>query len=196
MDRRSAAGFYALGIASLLALNGCSNSTSRTATSRTAEPSTNAPLTSVGVSADLSEVQTISVSGAEHVETPVSYPQSPPVGGDHSPGWQNCGSYAEIVPNELAVHSMEHGAVWITYDPALDQTQAEELRALSKNQTHVLVTQYEGLGQQIVLSAWEHQLRVDSVNDPRIALFIAQFQNGPQTPEPGSPCSGAIGKPM
>jgi hypothetical protein len=196
MNRRSTAAFFSLGIASMLVLNGCSNSTNRTATSRTAEPSADAPLTSEGVSADLSEVQTISVSGAEHVETPVPYPQSPPVGGDHSPGWQNCGSYAEIVPNELAVHSMEHGAVWITYDPALDQTQAEELRALSKNQTHVLVTQYEGLGQQIVLSAWEHQLRVDSVNDPRIALFIAQFQNGPQTPEPGSPCSGAIGKPL
>jgi Protein of unknown function (DUF3105) len=136
------------------------------------------------------------VSGSEHVETPVAYPQIPPVGGDHNPGWQNCGSYAEIVRNELAVHSMEHGAVWITYDPTLDQSQAEELRALSKGPTHVLITQYEGLGTQIVLSAWEHQLRFDSVNDLRIALFIAKFQNGSQTPEPGSPCNGAIGTPL
>src|SRR5690349_7076196 len=48
---------------------------------------------------------------------PISYAQSPPAGGKHAPEWQNCGIYNAPVPNETAVHSLAHGAVWITYRP-------------------------------------------------------------------------------
>ncbi|HET9972943.1 MAG TPA: DUF3105 domain-containing protein [Streptosporangiaceae bacterium] len=35
----------------------------------------------------------------------------------------NCGIYDQPVPNERAVHNMEHGAIWITYQPSLPQAQ-------------------------------------------------------------------------
>ena len=50
-----------------------------------------------------------------HTTQPVTYEQTPPVGGDHNPTWLNCGVYTAPVPNELAVHALEHGAVWVTY---------------------------------------------------------------------------------
>src|SRR5512135_382780 len=55
----------------------------------------------------------------DHSEAPQQYPQTPPVGGVHSSVWQNCGIYDQPIRNENAVHSLEHGAVWITYQPDL-----------------------------------------------------------------------------
>ena len=124
-----------------------------------------------------------------HVTTPVEYPELPPVGGDHSPIPQTCGAYDEQVPNEQAVHSMEHGAVWITYRSDLDREQVEKLHALA-DRSHVLVSPYLGLPATVVASAWERQVRLDSADDPRLERFISQFRNGPQTPEPGAACTG------
>ena len=67
-----------------------------------------------------------------HTQVTVNYPQTPPVGGNHNPVWQNCGFYSKPVRNENAVHSMEHGAVWITYRPALPQSQVEKIKGLAQ----------------------------------------------------------------
>ncbi|MCA1688251.1 MAG: DUF3105 domain-containing protein, partial [Actinobacteria bacterium] len=75
------------------------------------------------------EVQTYDVGpGGAHTEADVDYAQTPPAGGEHNPVWQNCGFYEEPVRDELAVHSLEHGAVWITYLPDLPQDEIERLR--------------------------------------------------------------------
>ena len=57
----------------------------------------------------------------DHVDSEVDYPQLPPVGGAHDPAWLTCTGtvYDEPVRDENAVHSMEHGAVWVTYQPDL-----------------------------------------------------------------------------
>ena len=65
-------------------------------------------------SQSLSGVVTYSELARDHVVGKVTYAQMPPVGGKHSAVWQNCGIYSAPVANENAVHSMEHGAVWIT----------------------------------------------------------------------------------
>jgi hypothetical protein len=62
----------------------------------------------------------------------VDYPQSPPVGGPHNPIWQNCGFYSKPVRDEYAVHSMEHGAVWITYSPTFLVHDQETLWAMDR----------------------------------------------------------------
>ena len=67
----------------------------------------------------------------QHTEGNVDYAQTPPAGGPHDPVWQNCGFYTEPVRDENAVHSLEHGAVWITYLPSLPQDQVDRLRNLS-----------------------------------------------------------------
>lgn len=137
----------------------------------------------------------IEVPGANHVTEDVDYPESPPVGGNHDPAWQNCGSYPEPVRDENAVHSMEHGTVWITYRPDLGDGQIKTLAGKARGQTHVLVSPREDLESPIVLSAWGRQLGVDSPNDDRVDQFIRAFQEGPQAPELGAPCSGGIGSP-
>ncbi len=139
-------------------------------------------------------VVTMEVASAEHVEGPVAYPQTPPVGGDHNSVWQNCGYYAEPVAPEMGVHSMEHGAVWITYRPDLAEDEVDTLRGLAGN--FVLVSPWtEGLPAPVVASAWGNQLPVDSASDPALDAFIEFFRQGPQSPEPGAPCRGGQGQP-
>jgi hypothetical protein len=140
-------------------------------------------------------VESFSDLSRNHVEGTVSYPQNPPVGGDHNPLWQNCGFYSSPVQNEHAVHSMEHGAVWITYQPDLPSDQVEVLRNLAHDNTYILVSPYPDLPTPVVASAWGKQLQLDSANDPRLEQFVSAFKEGPQTPEPGAPCTGGTGEP-
>lgn len=126
-----------------------------------------------------------------HTEDPVDYPQVPPVGGPHlpPPGWLVCDVYDEPVPDEAAVHSMEHGAVWLTHDPALPASDVEQLAALVElDREYVLVSPYEGLPSPVVASTWGHQLQVDGADDPRLRAFVEQFAGGDQGGEPGAPC--------
>lgn len=141
-------------------------------------------------------VQTYSNLSRDHVTGHVDYPQVPPVGGAHSPVWLNCGIYTSPVPNENAVHSMEHGAVWITYQPNLPGPDVTALQGAVRGKSYVLLSPYPGLPAPVVASAWGLQLRLPSASDPRLAQFINTYQGGPQTPEPGAPCSGGTGNPQ
>jgi Protein of unknown function (DUF3105) len=136
-----------------------------------------------------------------HVTGTVQYDHSPPVGGDHSAVWQNCGVYDRPVANENAVHSLEHGAVWITYLPDLPSAEVDRLRALVKASydgpdRYVVLSPYPGQSAPIIASAWGHQLTLQNAGDPRLQGFINYFRQGPQTLEPGAPCSGGTGSPI
>ncbi len=139
--------------------------------------------------------QSYEVTSAQHVAGPVQYPQNPPVGGDHAAQWQNCGFYSSPVPNETAVHSMEHGAVWITYRQELTPDQVNRIRQITSAQSYILASPYPDLPAPVVVSAWGRQLRLDSAEDPRLEQFIAAFKQGPTTPERGAPCGGGVGTP-
>ena len=130
-----------------------------------------------------------------HVTSPVEYDVSPPVGGKHNPTWLNCGTYDAPVPTENAVHSLEHGAVWITYRDDLPATQVRRIAEAADGQPYVLVSPFPGLPAPVVASAWGVQLPLTSAADPRLGQFIQRYAQGRQTPEPGAPCSGALDRP-
>jgi hypothetical protein len=135
------------------------------------------------------------VASRKHVGGSVEYQQYPPVGGDHAPVWQNCGFYQGTVPAERAVHSMEHGAVWIAYRSDLAAEQVGELRSLAAGRSHLLVTALPDNPAPVVASAWGRQLSLDRVDDPRLEQFIRAFRLGSNAPERGGPCEGGAGVP-
>jgi hypothetical protein len=139
-------------------------------------------------------VQSYEIPSRFHTEGPVSYQPIPPVGGDHAPVWQNCGFYDAPIGNENAVHSLEHGVVWITYRPdILSPDQIGVLRGLASNHSHVLVSPYPGLPAPVVASAWGRQLMLEGAYDPRLEQFVSAFERDVQSPEPDGPCTGGIG---
>ena len=137
---------------------------------------------------DLSAVKSYEVT-PDHVQTPVKYEQTPPAGGKHNPVWLNCATYTAPVPSENAVHSMEHGAVWVTYRPDLP---AEQVAALTTAipTTYAVLSPFPGLKSPVVASAWGKQLTLDSATDPRLEAFIREYRQGPQAPESGAACTG------
>lgn len=149
-----------------------------------------------GAKADAGPVTTFKISSRNHVTSAVDYAQTPPAGGDHNPVWQNCGVYRTAVANENAVHSLEHGAVWLTYQPALAAGEITRLESYATNQTHLLVSPYPGLPVPIVAIAWGVQRRFNSAADPGIAAFIKAYELGPQAPEPGALCARGLGEPL
>jgi hypothetical protein len=144
---------------------------------------------------EIAGVQEFGSLSRDHTEEPVTYPQTPPVGGAHHATWQTCGAYSQPVANNHAVHSLEHGAVWITYRPDLPAEQVEQLRGLVQGRGHALLSPYPDLPSPVVASAWGLQLKVDSAGDARLAQFLDKYERGRQTPEPGASCRGGISTP-
>jgi len=177
-------------IVAVVGVSACSSDSGST------DPAAGAGGATTTTSSPIKGVQTFGPLSRNHVQGPIQYPQSPPVGGDHNPIWQTCGVYDTPIANENAVHSLEHGAVWLAYRPDLPAAQVEVLRAFARGHSHVLVSPYPGLTEAVVATAWGVQLRLDSVDDPRLGQFVAFYEQGPQTPELGVTCSGGVGQPI
>lgn len=122
----------------------------------------------------------------------VAYDKAPPYGGAHDPYWANCTGtvYATAVRNENMVHALEHGAVWIAYNPR--KVTVDAVRALAvkiDGQPYLMLSPYPDLDQPVSIQSWGHQLKLDRPDDPRIDQFIAALRANPYTtPESGAPC--------
>ncbi|MBA3585561.1 MAG: DUF3105 domain-containing protein [Gemmatimonadetes bacterium] len=139
-------------------------------------------------------VRTFPATTNESVEGSISYDRDPPTNGDHAPIWQNCGFYSEPVENETAVHSMDHGVVWITYRSDLPADQIETLRGLGQEE-YVLVSPYSGLSTPVVATAWRNQLELEGADDPRLRQFVDQFRILETAPLSGNKCFSGRGEP-
>ncbi|HEU0170383.1 MAG TPA: DUF3105 domain-containing protein [Acidimicrobiales bacterium] len=140
-------------------------------------------------------VEAFRVDSHAHTEENLTYEPAPPTGGEHYPVPATCGFYeSDPPPDELLVHDLEHGAVWIAYDPDLDDAQKSALSTLVAQQAKVTATPYPDLDSPLVVTAWARQLRLDSVDDPRLLQFIEIYRNSSNAPEPNAACQG-IGTP-
>ena len=131
---------------------------------------------------------------AQHTHVPgtIKYDASPPIGGNHDQYWANCNgvAYDHQLANENAVHMLEHGAVWITYNPSLAKSEVDKLKTYVEGQDRLAMSPYAGLKTPISLQSWGYQLFLNSASDPRIAQFISTLKyNSKTTPEPGASCT-------
>jgi hypothetical protein len=133
-------------------------------------------------------------AGGQHVtpDQQVAYTQSPPFGGAHDGYWAACNGvvYPDPVRSENLVHSLEHGAVWIAYNP--DQVGGDALatlRAKVDGERYMVMSPYPGLDSPISLQSWGHQLKLADAADPRIDEFISSLKQNRYThPEVGASC--------
>jgi len=145
-------------------------------------------------SAKIPGVTVVPYTGGQHVQPnqTVAYTHSPPFGGTHDGYWAACNGvvYPTAVRNENMVHALEHGSVWIAYDPNRIAGDARKtLEAKVQGQPYTLMSPYPGLDQPISLQSWGHQLKLSDANDPRIDQFIQALRTNQYTyPEVGARC--------
>ena len=144
-------------------------------------------------------VVAVRITDRSHTDDTVDYDRHPPAGGDHHAVWLNCGFYDEAFPVEHLVHDLEHGAVWLAYDPDLPAGDLATLHDLVRAEQKVVATPDRGLdpGVAVVATAWARQLSLTAVEDPRLVEFIEQYRDGDQAPESGVTCvDSPLGDPL
>lgn len=131
----------------------------------------------------------------------VGNPGEPPVGGPHF-GGPECvpprygpfcgplpyGIYDHQVADGNAIHSLEHGIVWITYDPELIAGEALQLLEDVANdfRRDVILSPREPSALPIYAVSWGRILRIDGTNGVEVdALRDFIDANRNRSPEPG-----------
>ncbi|WP_307828554.1 DUF3105 domain-containing protein [Antrihabitans sp. YC2-6] len=150
-------------------------------------------------SGDIEGLEVKDYPAGKHVEPTqrVAYDESPPFGGPHDQVWAACTGivYPEAIRTENIVHSLEHGAVWIAYNP--DDVSGSDLESLAgrvDGTPYTLLSPYPDLDAPISLQAWGRRLKLDNADDPRIDAFIEEFRMNRETaPEPGASCAAYPG---
>lgn len=129
------------------------------------------------------KVEEFEIEGRDHVgvETEVNYNSNPPTSGKHLSQAENWGIYDKGVDDRAAVHSLEHGGIWISYQDITD----EEKRILEeigrKNPQSTIVSPRLKNDDKIVISSWGKMMRLKSADKALIQKYIDTYKN--QSPE-------------
>ncbi len=137
----------------------------------------------------LSDAHSYAVPSRDHVLHP-HWEVVPPVGGEHLPAWLACGVYDRPVNEGLAVHALEHGAVWVTYDPDLDKD--DVIRLAEALPEEGILSPHDDLPGPVVVTVWGRQLVLHGARDSGLAAFIAEYGDGHTAPEPRASCAGGL----
>ena len=136
----------------------------------------------------LARVESFPNDGQVHVPTGtrVTYRTDPPTSGNHWERWVDPGRYGEVPPNEMLVHSLEHGHIVIY----IERRTAEAVRLLTLWSNNwrgmwdgIVVVPRPGLGSGVILTAWGKMLRQDAFDPAGAAAFIDAYRGrGPENP--------------
>lgn len=143
---------------------------------------------------ELVAVETFADQGVEHIVdgTPTpEYNSDPPTSGPHAQAPAPCGIYRRPVPDVSQLHSMEHGAVVVHYDPGLDRSQIEKLEGIGRAiGDDVIVGPRADIPAPVVLTAWTKRLLMDEVDERVITGF--DVEHGNRSPEAGAACPAQV----
>ena len=128
----------------------------------------------------------VPILGREHITPGTSYSNynsNPPSSGAHYPQDAPTGFYTNALPDEQLVHNLEHGQIWISYQPDLPALALAGLQKLTGD--FVIITPRSENDTDIALTAWGRQdkfnLESDGLDIQRVSDFILRYQNlGPE----------------
>lgn len=133
-------------------------------------------------------LQSVPCKTAAHVKEgqSVKYETDPPLSGEHWPSWLPPGFYTAPQAPEQLVHDLEHGNIVIYYDPdRLSADDKAKLKALTQ-QFHqdfqgVLAVPRKDKDSVLILTAWEHSLRLNSYTPAAVDQFVDALRGrGPE----------------
>jgi FtsP/CotA-like multicopper oxidase with cupredoxin domain len=131
-------------------------------------------------------VEDYEIQGTQHVaigqKNHDAYNSNPPSSGWHyakAPKW---GIYKKEIPDESALHAVEHGGIWISYTGVTDE-QIDELVSIQKtNNGAVIMSPREKNDTSIAVVSWGKVMKLDEVNTELIQEFINVNKNNTHEP--------------
>lgn len=123
--------------------------------------------------------------GRDHINIGQPHPaynSNPPTSGWHAPAPAEWGTYRNEIPDEVLVHNLEHGGIWISYKDPGDTNLVDKLEALAKRYpSKIIVAPRPKDDSKVAVAAWEHLLKLDTYDEKRIVEFINAYRNrGPE----------------
>ncbi len=115
------------------------------------------------------------------------YSSNPPTSGEHYGSEAKWDVYTQPVPDELVIHNLEHGGIWISYKDPNDIELAAKLAQVARRySTKVIVTPRPQNDAAIAVAAWGRLLKLQTFDEQKIVAFINAYR-GKVGPEPNAP---------
>lgn len=110
---------------------------------------------------------------------------NPPVSGRHDPVPAECGTHSEKVADENLVHTLEHGAVAVLYDPKeVPLADIKKIETIVSGYADTTISApYPGLSDHVVVASWSRKMPLDSFDDDAITEYIDTFRDTEPAPE-------------
>lgn len=124
--------------------------------------------------------------GRDHVSlgTAFEYNSNPPTSGPHHVNDAEWGVYQEEIPDQILIHNLEHGGIWISYKPDIDPAAVAKLAAIAREYGRkVIMAPRPANDSDIALAAWNHldKFSVAEFSEERVREFIKAYRNrGPE----------------
>lgn len=129
--------------------------------------------------------QEIKEEGRNHVPegTQITYNSNPPSSGSHYGITQHAGVYDKPPADGYLVHSLEHGAVILWYNPKqLSKDQVEQLKNIfNRTSGKGIMTPRESMDVSVAVSSWGRVLKLKTIDEKQIkAFFDTNINRGPE----------------
>jgi len=119
------------------------------------------------------------IEGREHVShsESIEYKTNPPTSGAHYADPIDWGVYGYEVRDEQAVHSLEHGGIWISYKDA-DEGIVDKLERIGrKYPNRTIVSPRSRNDSFIAIASWGRLLKLDVFDEEQIVEYIKKNTN-------------------
>lgn len=133
--------------------------------------------------------ETFGIEGRDHVDDGqhVDYKTNPPTSGAHYAEPSDWGVLDHEIPDEAAVHNLEHGGIWIAYRPGLVPAALAKLTSIVKNAgSKILMAPRSKNDKDIAIVSWGRYYKFDlnsdgSFDENAVRTYIKQYINtGPE----------------
>ena len=127
----------------------------------------------------------ISLQGREHIQVGAKheeYNSNPPTSGSHYAKEADWGIYESELPDEQAIHNLEHGGIWLSYKN-LNSVELNQLKQFAKEHPQsIILSPREKNDSKVAVASWTRLMKLDEVNVEKIELFYKGNKN--KSPEP------------
>lgn len=124
--------------------------------------------------------------GREHMAagTAFQYNSNPPTSGPHAGNDAEWGVYDKELSDDVLIHNLEHGGIWISYKPGINPEIVSKLDAIAKEfGRKVIMAPRAANDADIALAAWTRldKFSAAEFSEERVKRFIKAYINrGPE----------------